>query len=325
MHSDDEGEWLPFGQEYGPGHDVWHHEGAYLPSRPERLRRWGMVGGIVFVGLAIAVGGGAFGADAYATHAICAAVGRTEPTRTPDGAAKNSAVALDQARRTLEDTAALLFFHPALRDATRGLSHDLADMRLLQDAGDPAAAAPEVSGRLLVVAMSVDNHARQAQTACGLPAEGVLNAAGAPKAPSVAAPPVDAAPVATATVDAAPPAARRATPSLPRHTATAGELWTAEQTVAVTAGKERQATSPIERQVTSYEHAAALQHLADLKAGHPDRPHHALDIRGAEARLAAAEEAYRRAMTDPAATPMDRSQARAVVEQWDEALTRLRD
>ena len=173
MHNaDDDGPWLPFGQ----GEDVWHPEGAYVATRPDRVRRWGMVGGIVFVGLAIAVGGGALGADAYATHAICAAVSRTGPARTPDGAAKNSAVALDRARRTLDDTAALLFFHPELRAATRGLAHDLADMRLLQDAGDPAAVPAELTGRLRAVAMSVDTHARQAQKACGLHADGVVNA-----------------------------------------------------------------------------------------------------------------------------------------------------
>jgi hypothetical protein len=180
MDSEDDEAWRPGAasgswSSVGRSGGAWHDDGS-LTSRPARARRWGTAAGFVFLGLVIVGCGGAFGADAYATQAICAAVGRTGPARAPDGVARDTAVALDRTRRSLDETATLLFFHPELRDATRGLADDLADMRLLRDAGD-------VTGKLLVVAVSVDTHARQAQSACGLPADGVRNAAAAPKSP----------------------------------------------------------------------------------------------------------------------------------------------
>ncbi len=185
--TNDEEPWLPFDQ----GDSAWQHEvvedeqPAIRTARP--MRRRGMVVGFVIVGLAIALGGGAFGADAYATRSICAAVGATDTTTPPDGVSKGTDVALDRARQTLTGTATLLLFHPQLRDATRGLAADLGQLRVLRNAddGDAGAAASTASAQMLVVASSVDSYARQAQTACGLPADGILRSVNPAKTATV--------------------------------------------------------------------------------------------------------------------------------------------
>jgi hypothetical protein len=196
---------------------------------------------------------------------------------------------------------------------------------------------------MFTLAGSADTHARQGQAACGLAVNGVFgdsNNNGAAASPALAMPvstPTGAAPTRTmvtvlpTTPTPTPSATRRVTPTrtaTPKYTASPAELARAEARVA-RAQQEYQETpaspnaSKTEREIAADELEAADQRLADLKAGRPGARHRKLEIRGAKAYLALAEEQYRRAMVDPTASEADRADARAHVITWRSTLKRV--
>ncbi|GIF26910.1 hypothetical protein BJ973_003551 [Actinoplanes tereljensis] len=140
-----------------------------------------LVGLVVAVVAAIVVGAAAV--NAYARHSICtameddASLGGTS-ARTSSG--QYTQAELDDMHGEADDLrgrARMLLFDRDLRSAVNGLADDVDNIANLLGSTGSAENAALGSGfaELLMVAASVNGHARQAQRACGLPANGLLN------------------------------------------------------------------------------------------------------------------------------------------------------
>jgi hypothetical protein len=145
---------------------------------------------VAVVALAVVLGAGAAGVNAYAKHAVCStlkgestALSRGSSSGSSDGGMP-SAAELAELRKdadTLRNYGRMLVFSGGLRDAVDGLADDedqLADLfttAMAAKPGDDAVARKELA-QLVTLVGSVNSHAREAQGACGLPVTGIFGA-----------------------------------------------------------------------------------------------------------------------------------------------------
>jgi hypothetical protein len=148
---------------------------TYPPPVAAPPRRGRLIAGVVAGVLAAGVGG-VVSADAYAKHVICTAVrndlaagatGAADDSDDPDQVGNISAAAT-----RLHRYGNLLMFHGSLATAAAALAGDLDQLAALQNA--PAGSSATVRAKVMVIAGSVNTHARATQRACGLPASGVF-------------------------------------------------------------------------------------------------------------------------------------------------------
>jgi hypothetical protein len=130
--------------------------------------------------LVVAGGGGAFAADAWAKGQVCDAVqgldndtsgsskGKTKGSTAP------SLAELDAAEKGLNSRADLLFFHGDLKEATHDLADDAATLKTMVASGKLNHPDARTVTRLLALAASLDDHAKRAQRACGLPEKSLM-------------------------------------------------------------------------------------------------------------------------------------------------------
>jgi hypothetical protein len=114
----------------------------------------------------VAIGAGAFAANSYARHAICASV---KDALLPDATSWSGAAA------GLRSHSRYLWFDHDLKAAALTLAGDLDRMAALEPTVDAGVRNAAATGKLLVIAGSVNTHARAAQQACGLPVTGVFS------------------------------------------------------------------------------------------------------------------------------------------------------
>ncbi|KUL38720.1 hypothetical protein [Actinoplanes awajinensis] len=268
--------------------------------------------------LALVASGAVYGVARHSKNTVCTSItsiaaNAVKPTGAVSLVASDGSLA--EAGRILTDQANLLIFNRELEKAVHLLA---ADTTRLQTVGD-ASTGPTNLPQLMALFQSVDEHFKQAQTECGLPAQGLL-ATGLGTAVTAEAKTVAAAgPI---------PAATPAPLPAPDYTASADELAAAANDVAQRQGELNdirgdQGTSPADLAVARYELAAAKQHLADLKGDTLGTFHQALELRGARAYLASAREDLRQATADEMATAADRAGARAVVLKWQNRVKEL--
>jgi hypothetical protein len=147
------------------------------PSRPWGRRLARRVGRTVVTLLVIggvAVGGGGY----FAKRAVCDAVATDlaagSASVPDDGGTPIPTGGLEGAAGRLHNYGQILFFDSDLRSAAKALADDLDQLITLEhkiDVNNPSAAG---YGRIVVIAGSVNTHARDAQRACGLPVTGIF-------------------------------------------------------------------------------------------------------------------------------------------------------
>jgi hypothetical protein len=135
------------------------------------------------VGLVVALGVGATGVNAWAKHSVCASI--QDENLSDGGSSGSSSDGLDQGdiaemrhvADQLRNRARMLVFDTSLRKAVNGLADDVDNLANLLDSSASADDSATGGGfaELMMVAASVNGHARQAQRACGLPATGIFN------------------------------------------------------------------------------------------------------------------------------------------------------
>lgn len=291
------------------------------PRTPDEPPRW--IGRLAWAGVGtlavVLLGGGTvYGAAAYGKSSVCASIetiGTNAATMMGPDATVVPAGVLAVTGRKLSDQTGLLIFH---QDLEKSVNLLLADSKRLEEVDD-AGVGPTDLPQLMALFQSVDQHFKQAQTACGMPASGIL-ATGLGQAALTSVKTGGAtAPGVSATPEPLP---------APAYTASPGELTAAQNDVAqhrdqladVLAGD---ASSSADRAVARYELAAARQRLADLKAGQPGAFHQALELRGAKAYLASAKENLAQVKADTTAAAGDLANARADVKKWQHRVTEL--
>jgi hypothetical protein len=134
---------------------------------------------IALVVLVVAGGGAAFAADAWAKGQVCDAVQGLGDDTSKSGSKKGTSdeptvAELDAAEKGLNGRADLLLFHGDLKEATHDLADDVDTLKTMVAKGpldDPDA---KTVTQLLALAASLDNHARKAQRACGLPEKSLM-------------------------------------------------------------------------------------------------------------------------------------------------------
>ena len=134
---------------------------------------------VALVALLVAGGGGAFAADSWAKGEVCDAVrgfgdGTGKSSGKKGGSVEQTVAALDAAEKALNSRANLLFFHGDLKEATHDLADDADTLKTMVAEGNLDDRDAKSVTRLLALAASVDNHARRAQRACGLPEKSLL-------------------------------------------------------------------------------------------------------------------------------------------------------
>jgi hypothetical protein len=155
---------------------------VYGPPPPRRGRHRLLLVGLV-AAVVVVLGVGATGANAYARQAICSTMAdnstlgaRSAPTS--DGRFTRAELDGMHGRADdLRDRARMLVFDRDLRSAAYGLADDVDNIANLLGSSGTAESVALGGGlaELLMVAASVNGHARQAQRACGLPTTGLLN------------------------------------------------------------------------------------------------------------------------------------------------------
>lgn len=140
---------------------------------------------IGLVALVAVLGALAGGVNAYAKHEVCSQL-KGESSALNQSSASSDAGPTDaelaQMRKdadTLRGYGHMLVFSGGLREAVNGLAADEDEMvNLVKSAGAASptdeAAAKKALTELVTVVGSVNSHARQAQSACGLPVTGIL-------------------------------------------------------------------------------------------------------------------------------------------------------
>jgi hypothetical protein len=128
-------------------------------------RRGRMTAGVVVAAL-VAAGAAVFAVNSYAHHAICAEV---QDALLPDATSWSGAAA------DLRAHSRTLLVDGNLKTAALTLADDLDRMATLEPTVETGTRSPTATGRLLVIAGTVNTHARLAQQACGLPLTGVFS------------------------------------------------------------------------------------------------------------------------------------------------------
>jgi hypothetical protein len=130
-----------------------------------RVRQPGrLVAGVTAAAL-VAAAAGVFAINSYARHAICTQV---QDALLPDATSWSGAAA------DLRSHSRLLWFDGDLKSAALILAGDLDRMAALEPAVDAGTRSATTTGKLLVIAGTVNTDARTAQQACGLPLTGVF-------------------------------------------------------------------------------------------------------------------------------------------------------
>ncbi|GIM92405.1 hypothetical protein [Paractinoplanes toevensis] len=166
---------------YPPGPAPWPIPPVYGPPPrrgPNKLLIIGLVAAVV-----VALGAGATAVNAYARHSVCSTMADNSTLGGSSTSASDGRVTqaeLDGMHGEADDLrgrARMLVFDRDLRSAVNGLADDVDNIANLLGSSGSAENAVLGGGfaELLMVAASVNGHARQAQRACGLPATGLLN------------------------------------------------------------------------------------------------------------------------------------------------------
>jgi hypothetical protein len=153
---------------------------APVPPSRARTRPGRLVLGVV-AGIVVAGGGGVFGVHAYAEHTVCSALegdGGLAAASADGGSVQpstDSAAELERAAANLRGSARLLIFDRPLRTAVHGIAGDADRMAGVVRSAQDGTGGAQAFRQVLVIAGSLNTHARAAQTACGLPATGIFN------------------------------------------------------------------------------------------------------------------------------------------------------
>ncbi|MEU4244214.1 hypothetical protein [Actinoplanes sp. NPDC026619] len=150
------------------------------PARPGNHKP--LIIGLIAV-LVIGLGAGAIGTNAWAKHSICAAMendtitGSSSAGSSSGGLSQSDLAEMRHVAEQLRGRARLLIFDGTLRTAVKGLADDVDNIANLLGSSSSTEDALLGGGfaELMMVAASVNGHARQAQRACGLPARGIFN------------------------------------------------------------------------------------------------------------------------------------------------------
>ena len=160
----------------GPAQPPWGPPPTARPRRSGKRLALGLVAAAVVVGA-----GGVSGVHAYAEHTVCSALegdGGLAAASADGGSAEpgtDSAAELEKAAGNLRDSARLLIFDRSLRTAVEGIADDADQMAGVVRSAQTGTGGPQAFRKVLVVAGSLNTHARAAQTACGIPATGIFN------------------------------------------------------------------------------------------------------------------------------------------------------
>jgi hypothetical protein len=140
------------------------------------LRKAGIIGLIAVTTL---TGAGAFGVNSYAKHTVCSslegdlAFGTESFDASSDWTSADGLTKMRDTSDELRGQARMLIFDTDLRSAMNGFADDVD--RLADLVGSEEGDFGTGFVQLISLAGSVNSHAMQAQRACGLPAEGVLD------------------------------------------------------------------------------------------------------------------------------------------------------
>lgn len=284
------------------------------PSTPDERPRW--VGRLAWIGAGVAavvlVGGGSvYGAAAYAKSNVCTSIesiGANAATMMGPDTVVVPAGVLAVAQRKLTDHAGLLVFH---QDLAKSVNQLITDTKRLDEIGE-AGVVPAELPQLMVMFQSVDQHFKQAQTGCGLPAGGLLSTGLGKAALDSVKTGGKAEPGVAATPEPIP---------APAYTASPDELAAAQNDLnqrrdALADLLAGETATSADKAIAQYEVASARQRLDDLKAGKPGEFHQTLELRGARAYLASAKENLAQVKADTSAAASDRALARADVVRW---------
>ncbi len=149
----------------------------HVPGRSGRSRG-PLIAGLAVLAMLLVLGGGAAAVNAYAKHTVCEAM-ETTGTR-PDNGARSTGRSTTEAVATMHDTAdrmrtysRMLLFDRTLRSAVTGLADDVDELATIStDLADQQLGTAALT-HFFEVVNSVNTHARDAQRACGLPANGI--------------------------------------------------------------------------------------------------------------------------------------------------------
>ncbi|WP_305787821.1 hypothetical protein [Symbioplanes lichenis] len=158
----------PYGQVFWNGMS-WQQ----LPPPPQRRHLpAGLIGVLAALGVGLIVGAGAAAANAYAKHTICTSMESTG-THRPAMAEADAISSVHDTADRMRDYGRLLVFDRSLKSAIDGLAADLDELATLSGALTSSAASTDSLTRFFQVISAVNTHARDAQRACGLPADGI--------------------------------------------------------------------------------------------------------------------------------------------------------
>jgi hypothetical protein len=132
---------------------------------PPRRSRRGRTSAAVVAAALVAIGAGVFAVNSYARHAICAEV---KDALLPDATSWSGAAG------DLRSHSRRLLFDDDLKSTALTLAGDLDRMAALEPTVEAGTRSATATGKLLVIAGTVNAHARTAQQACGLPLNGVF-------------------------------------------------------------------------------------------------------------------------------------------------------
>ena len=153
----------------------WPVRGGRKPSRSKAGRT------LVAVGIvAVVVGGGAFGMNAYAKNVVCSALKDDNGPIAAADADDNTSAASDAAGMRevgdkMRNYSRMLVIDQSLSSAVSGLAEDVDQLADLREQADSDDMGFEAFGQMITLAGSINTHARQAQRACGLPVTGIPN------------------------------------------------------------------------------------------------------------------------------------------------------
>ncbi|WP_306215103.1 hypothetical protein [Actinoplanes sp. RD1] len=164
----------PYAATGQPQQVFWNGTGwQQLPPPPQRRGlHAGLLAVLVGLGLGLVLAAGAVATNAYAKHSICTAMestGTHRSTMTEDDAISTIHDAADRMR----GYGRLLLFDRSLKSAIDSLAADMDELATLSGALTGSTASTDSLARFFQVMSAVNTHARDAQRACGLPADGI--------------------------------------------------------------------------------------------------------------------------------------------------------
>jgi hypothetical protein len=156
----------------GPYHQVFWNGMSWQPLPPPPQRRGlhaGLIGVLAALGVGLVLGAGAAAVNAYAKHTICTAMESTG-TRRSTLAEEDAISSIHDAADRMRGYGRLLVYDRSLKSAVDSLAADMDELATLSGA---LTSSSDSLARFFAVISSVNTHARDAQRACGLPADGI--------------------------------------------------------------------------------------------------------------------------------------------------------